>query len=101
MTTLEHFTTPRSYTKCVDMELMVDLHGHSYLVGFEVSLRLWEDDHDVPSLDCLSGIEAWDSGNHQVTDNATLTQLRTMVAQWLADDCYDMVVEAIEKKERE
>lgn len=97
MTTFEHFTTPRSYTKVVDMELMVDLHGRSYLVGFEVSLKLWEDDHDVPSLDCLSEIEAWDSG----TENATLDQLRAIVAQRLDDEGYESVVEAIEKKERE
>lgn len=101
MTTFEHFTTQRNYTKCVDMELMVDLHGHSYLVGFEVSLKLWEDNHDVPSLDCLSEVEAWDSGSHQVTDNATLDQLRAIVAQRLDDEGYESVVEAIEKKERE
>lgn len=99
MTTFEHFTTPRSYTKCVDMELMVDLHGHSYLIGFEVSLKLWEDDHNVPSLDCLSEVEAWDAGSHQVTDNATLDQLRAIVAQRLDDEGYESVVEAIEKKE--
>lgn len=90
------FQEPRSYTKTIDIERTLD----AFSCGFEVSVLMWEDNQNMPSVECVSAVIAFNDGGQQVTNPATLNRLNTLAEQWCKDHL-DELVDLIEKASKE
>lgn len=86
----------RSYTQVIQLEREIG----GLLCNFEVGVRRWTDDARYPEIDCVSAIEAFDRGGHQVRNIVTLNMLSVIMHTYCREHIYD-IIDAIEKKGRE
>lgn len=91
----ESYADAVAYNRFLDIERMFTLNHVEYFCQFEVELKLWQNDENEASVACVSAMDAFDAGCHQMFDVATLKALNLMVTTWAeanVDDLADQVL---------
>lgn len=92
------FQEPRSYTKTIDIERTLTRNGIEFHCGFEVSVKFWEDNAHLPSIDCVSSVEAWYFNGQSVGHESILKDLDELAKQYAAEHIDD-IIEEIERNQ--
>ncbi len=96
----EALSEPRPYCRVIDIERTLTRKGIEFHCGFEVSVKFWEDNAHLPSIDCVSGVDAWYFNGQPVGHPGILSDLDTIAEQY-AQNHLDELVELIEKASKE
>lgn len=84
------------HSAVLDLERLITIDSVAYLCAWECSVVWYSDGYPYAHIDCISEVQAFDAGGHQVIDPQLRAKIDAAVKEWA--DCR---IEELEELARE